>query len=61
VQLELEVRAGEVLRHFINGELVLQYERPVLDTMEALETGYIALQSESHPVQFRNIRLYPLQ
>ena len=26
----------------------------------AVGSGYIALQSESHPVQFRNIRLLPI-
>ena len=73
VQLEMEVRGNEVVRHFIDGELALEYHRPRLDTWGgdgrrlhqrgadiALGSGYIALQSESHPVQFRNIRLLPI-
>ncbi|MDX1734421.1 MAG: DUF1080 domain-containing protein [Halioglobus sp.] len=73
VQLELEVNGDDVIRHFINGELAIEYRRPRLDTGDAdggrlhqagadigLGSGYIALQSESHPVQFRNIRLHPL-
>jgi len=73
VQLELEVNGKEVIRHFINGELAIEYHNPRLDTDDedgsrlhqagadiGLGSGYIALQSESHPVQFRNIRLLPL-
>ncbi|MDA8752573.1 DUF1080 domain-containing protein [Halieaceae bacterium] len=73
VQLEVEVRSNRLIRHFINGELVLEYSAPQLDgwnpaardLLESggsreLQSGYIALQSESHPVQFRNIRLLEL-
>lgn len=72
--LELEVRGTDVIRHFINGELAIEYRQPQLDTDDpdgrrlhesgaavSLGSGYIALQSESHPVQFRNIRLLPLK
>jgi hypothetical protein len=75
VTVELEVLAGERVRHFVNGRFVLEYTAPQLDGAEpdaarllgarsdaetGLDAGYIALQSESHPVQFRRIRLYPL-
>ena len=73
VRVELEVRGNELIRHFIDGELAIEYSRPRLDTWGgdgrslhqagadiAVGSGYIALQSESHPVQFRNIRLLPL-
>ncbi len=56
-----------------NATLTSAYRHPRLDTWGgdgrrlhergadiALGSGYIALQSESHPVQFRNIRLLPL-
>ena len=74
VVLELEVRGNDIIRHYVNGQLVLEYSSPVLDTWSLdarnifhhndgeieLSDGYIALQSESHPVQFKNIKLLPL-
>ena len=74
VALEIEVRGNEIIRHFVNGQFVLQYSSPVLDawSLDArkisysndgkinLSDGYIALQSESHPVQFKNIKVLPL-
>jgi hypothetical protein len=76
VQLEVEVWGSEMIRHFVDGDLVLEYTRPQLDPSDRdarallqgpdagqllLDSGYIALQSESHPVQFRNIMLHPIQ
>lgn len=56
------------VRHVLDGDTVLAYERPVVGggavsgaTEEApaagtlLRRGYIALQSESHPIQFRRV------
>ena len=73
ITLEVEVRGDDLVRHFINSELVFEYSKPHLDTWmgpgkqlvadgseEAIKGGYIALQSESHPVQFRNIKIAPL-
>jgi len=73
ITLEVEVRGNELVRHFINGELVFEYGKPHLDTWMgpgkqlaangsevAIKGGYIALQSESHPVQFRNIKIVRL-
>ncbi len=72
VKAEVEVRDGTI-RHFINGEKVLEYEQPQLDPGDGdarrlidagqdlpLTQGYISLQSESHPVEFRNIEILPL-
>ena len=74
VRIELEVRGNQIVRHFINSELAIEYRKPQFDYGDvdgerlavsseglALGGGYIALQSESHPVQFRNIRLLPLE
>ncbi len=74
VTLELEVRGNEKVIHRINGEVVLEYEEPQLDDSDAfarqlmeqgfprmLSEGYIALQAESHPVEFRNIELMRLR
>jgi hypothetical protein len=69
VVAEVEVRGSEVIKHFINGDLVLDYEKPQLDPNDAdakkliegdnllLSGGTISLQSESHPVHFRKVEL----
>jgi hypothetical protein len=73
VTMELEVR-GDRVRHFVNGEPVLEYEQPQLDPKDAdaarlirerngeklLREGYISLQSESHPVEFRKVEVMTL-
>lgn len=74
VSAEVEVRGNELIRHFINGELVLEYTQPQLDETDAnaremiqagqnkmLSEGWISLQAESHPVEFRKIELLPLE
>jgi hypothetical protein len=69
VTSEVEVRGNEVIRHLIDGENVLEYQRPQLDPKDAhaktlvkdgvlmLSGGFISLQSESHPVEFRKIEI----
>jgi hypothetical protein len=74
VTVEVEVRGGEVIRHFVNGELVLEYQKPQLDGSDAdaqrliaagaetmLTGGTISLQAESHPLEFRKVELLPLE
>ena len=60
---EIEVHGAGTVKHFVEGELVLEYEKPQLDPKDAdakklikdgkllLEEGYISLQAESHPVR----------
>lgn len=73
VHLDLVVLGKELIEHRINGESVLHYRRPVIGggmvdghkeaekrDGQALTRGYISLQSESHPVEFRNIELLNL-
>ena len=69
VTVEVEVRGSEIVRHKINGETVLEYTKPQLDEKDgdakrlgaesgqALAAGYISLQSESHPIEFRKVEL----
>ncbi len=57
VTVELEVRAGEVIRHFVNGRRVLEYRRPQLDSGKVIDAGAISLQAESHPVHFRRVQI----
>ena len=70
VTIEMEVRGGELIRHTIDGETVIQYAKPVIGgwpleddyptTGEPLTEGYIALQAESHPLHFRKVELLEL-
>ncbi|MEH6909018.1 MAG: DUF1080 domain-containing protein [Oceanicoccus sp.] len=71
VNVEVEVRGNDSIKHFVNDELVMEYHRPQLDSSDKeakpliekasgnimLSSGYISLQSESHPIQFRKIEL----
>ena len=73
VTVELEVNGAGVVRHIIDGRVVLEYERPQLDPADAdgkaligasgllLEKGYIALQAESHPLEFRKVEIKVLR
>ena len=70
INLELEVRNDSIIKHFINGEEVFTYSNPIIggqyNTLkskkgEKLNEGYISLQSESHPIEFKNIELLILQ
>jgi len=74
VTVEVEAHGDGVIKHFVNGELVLQYEKPQLDPKDpdaaklikenngekALTGGYIALQAETAPAEFRKIEIMPL-
>jgi len=64
---------NEVIRHLVDGEVVLEYQRPQLDPKDAnaqriivndqlqLDRGTISLQSESHPIDFRKVEIMPLE
>ncbi len=72
VLVEVEVQGSEVIRHFVNGQEVLFYEKPQFDPTDSdaqslirgdsvlLGAGTISLQSESHPVEFRKVELLRL-
>lgn len=74
VTVEIEVDGNERIRHLIDGEVVLEYEKPQLDDNDKdaqalikagaplmVGEGYIALQAESHPTEFRRIDLLPME
>ena len=61
VTVEIEVRGNEVIRHIMDGEVVLEYQKPQKDDGAQLASGTISLQSESHPVQFRKIEVRELK
>ena len=74
VKAELIVLGDSLITHIINGDTVLQYSKPTMgggvvsgyDTTlwhpgKPLTSGYIALQSEGQPIDFRNIELRNLE
>ena len=74
VTCEIEVRGNQVIRHIMDGKVVLEYNQPQLDPRDEhsaelirqangekqLRGGTISLQSESHPVHFRKVELLDL-
>jgi hypothetical protein len=73
IMAEIEVHGDSLIRHLINGEVVCEYEKPQLDESDPdakklindgrifLSEGYIALQAETHPVEFRKIEIMILE
>ncbi|ASV30249.1 hypothetical protein CJ263_08470 [Maribacter cobaltidurans] len=74
VKAELIVYGDSLVRHIINGKTVLEYAKPQMggenvkryDTNifkpgTPLKEGYIALQSEGQPIDFRNIKIRNLK
>jgi hypothetical protein len=73
VTVEAEVHGNGAIKHFVNGELVLEYAKPQLDDRDRegrrlmkngekmLSAGTISLQSESHPIEFRKVEILPLK
>lgn len=71
VSVEVEVRGSESIVHKVDGKVVMRYRQPQIGGSKLpnnypltvgtiLKDGYIALQGESHPVDFRNIELMTL-
>lgn len=70
ISLEILVLNDSLITHTIDGEVVLSYSKPIIggdyNTLESsvgekLKSGYISLQSESHPIEFKNIELLELK
>lgn len=61
VKAELRVLGSELAQHRINGELVFEHTDLQTDDGSALSQGYIALQAESHPTDFRVVRILNLE
>jgi len=60
VSVEAEVRGNEEIVHYVNGKEVIRYQKPMLENGTPLASGYIAIQAETHPTEFRKIELLPL-
>ncbi len=61
VTAELIVHGSELAQHIINGKMVFEYTNLQLDDGTPLVEGFIALQAESHPTDFRSVRLLNLK
>jgi hypothetical protein len=73
VTAEFLVLGDSIIKHIVNKETVLVYTKPhigggnvinfdpkVKQDGKALTGGYISLQSESHPIEFRKVMLFDL-
>ena len=72
VTIEIEVNGSGTVKHIIGGDVVMEYEQPQYDPKDAdakklikdgkllIEEGYISLQAESHPCEFRKVELLRL-
>jgi len=74
VRVEVEVHGDEVIRHVVDGQVVLEYSKPQIGggsvspfdpTVKVdgtpLTGGYIAIQAETGPTDFRKIDLLDLE
>ena len=61
VKAELVAYGDSLIQHKLNNDIVMEYTEPQLDDGTLLERGYIALQSESHPTDFRSVRILNLK
>jgi Domain of Unknown Function (DUF1080) len=75
VTVEVECHGAGKITHFVNGAPVISYEQPQLDPADAdgkkliearggeklITEGYLSLQAESHPVEFRKVEIMELQ
>ena len=65
VQVLVKVNGGGELQHWLKNKLVMRYKNPFLtnDKKEnrKISKGFIAIQSESHPIDFRRIAMRRFQ
>jgi len=73
VTIEAEVHGGKLINHILDGEVVISYSQPQLNPKDPhaqkllamglpqmLDGGYICIQAESHPTEFRRIEIMKL-
>jgi hypothetical protein len=74
VTADFLVLGDSVIRHIMEGEVVLEYNKPqfgggnvtnfdpkIKKDGELISSGFIYLQSESHPIDFKKVELYDLE
>lgn len=57
--VEVEVRGQEEMIHYVNGEEVLRSTDFRLDNGAPVGSGFIAIQAETHPTEFKSIEILP--
>jgi hypothetical protein len=71
VMAEFVVYGDSIIHHLVNGDTVFTFTKPIIDGSSIpegfplldgtpLKEGYISLQSESHPIDFRKVELLDL-
>ncbi len=73
VKAEVLVLGDSLIQHYVNGEKVMEYTKPQIGggtvsgfnstakiDGKSLKEGYISLQSESHPIDFRKVEILNL-
>lgn len=74
VRAEVLVLGDSVIKHIVNGDTVLVYQKPqigggsvtgfdpaIKQDGKLLNSGYFSLQSEGHPVEFRKVEIMDLK
>ena len=75
VTAEVEVHGDNVIRHIVDGKTVIEYTKTQLDPKDknvknmpesarkelALKGGWLSLQAESHPIEFRKVEIKELK
>lgn len=74
VRVDVLVLGDSIIKHIVQGDTVLTYKSPQIgggvvsdfDPKEKVDgkrltEGYIALQSESHPIEFRKVEIFDLE
>lgn len=73
VRAEALVLGDSLVHHIINGDTVFSFSKPQYDGRDpwvkklalpdggAIKGGYISLQSESHPIDFKDVRIFNLE
>ncbi len=74
VTAEFLVLADSIIHHIVEGDTVLTYYQPQIGggnvsnhdpavkvDGQLIKEGYISLQSESHPIEFRKVELFDLK
>ena len=74
MRVEILVLGDSVVKHIVEKKVVLEYQKPQIGSGNVdnfdpaakkdgmlLKEGYISLQSESHPIEFRKVEIIDLQ
>jgi hypothetical protein len=73
VTVEVEAHGNGVIKHIVEGETVIEYEKAQYDEKDAdarrlikdgekmIGGGSLSLQAESHPIEFRKVEILPLK